>query len=334
MTALKASISNFEATVARAEINGDLWAVLVENNAPRLLGDVFLAAVAAVVQDSNWRQAKSDLEQLIRDHVDRCRPAIEPMQGALPTLLTIKSQTDSESPVEMKKIQDAVEDLEVTQVIEPAIMNSLNEVAGLAPFAFTDLHFCECEGNLYAATSPRVAIMKCAFERNERRPKGPADGANKELGGALGTDKDALATGVENGPVYCTECEIPLNGPVQYEEHKMGKKHKKNVKRCIGKPNGCKACDLPPTKRAADEKVPDDAVARDPVAGAPPMPYTPPPQGICHPCPQPHGRDDLTVHYPGAQPDWLNMHQFDPHLMHQQPQCAPCMPWGHGFWLQ
>ena len=129
----------------------------MENDAPRLLGDVFLAAVAAVVLDSNWRQAKSDLEQLIRDHVDTCRPAIEPMQGARPTLLTIKSQTDPESHVAMKKIQDAVDDLEITQVIEPAIMNSLNELAGLAPFApfaLTDLHFCECGGDYIWSRSP------------------------------------------------------------------------------------------------------------------------------------------------------------------------------------
>ena len=32
------------------------------------------------------------------------------------------------------------------------------------------------------------------------------------------------------GSVYCQLCEMWLNGPTQLEDHKIGKKHKKNVR--------------------------------------------------------------------------------------------------------
>ena len=33
-----------------------------------------------------------------------------------------------------------------------------------------------------------------------------------------------------NGGIYCFCCEMWLNGPAQYEYHKVGKKHQKNIK--------------------------------------------------------------------------------------------------------
>ena len=35
----------------------------------------------------------------------------------------------------------------------------------------------------------------------------------------------------EDGAVYCEWCEMYLNGPTQWEDHKIGKKHKKHSKR-------------------------------------------------------------------------------------------------------
>ena len=35
----------------------------------------------------------------------------------------------------------------------------------------------------------------------------------------------------DDGAVYCLDCEMWLNGPTQWEDHKWGKKHKKNLQR-------------------------------------------------------------------------------------------------------
>ena len=34
----------------------------------------------------------------------------------------------------------------------------------------------------------------------------------------------------DNGAVYCDMCEMWLNGPTQWQDHRIGKKHKKNSK--------------------------------------------------------------------------------------------------------
>ena len=33
--------------------------------------------------------------------------------------------------------------------------------------------------------------------------------------------------------VYCPECEMWLNGPTQWEDHQIGRKHKKNLRRLL-----------------------------------------------------------------------------------------------------
>ena len=42
----------------------------------------------------------------------------------------------------------------------------------------------------------------------------------------------------ENGAFYCETCEMWLNGLTQWEDHKIGRKHRKNVRR-RGPPPTC-----------------------------------------------------------------------------------------------
>ena len=42
---------------------------------------------------------------------------------------------------------------------------------------------------------------------------------------------DKQADKVETTAVYCQECQAWLNGPRQWEDHKIGKKHRKNVQK-------------------------------------------------------------------------------------------------------
>ena len=39
---------------------------------------------------------------------------------------------------------------------------------------------------------------------------------------------------LDDGVVYCSCCVMFLNGPVQWEDHRIGKKHKKRLKRFLG----------------------------------------------------------------------------------------------------
>ena len=48
----------------------------------------------------------------------------------------------------------------------------------------------------------------------------------------LAPEEDHPAANLEWGlAIYCEECEMWLNGGTQWEDHKIGKKHKKNVKK-------------------------------------------------------------------------------------------------------
>ena len=37
-----------------------------------------------------------------------------------------------------------------------------------------------------------------------------------------------MAAGFEDGAVYCNICEVWLNGPAQWDDHKLGRKHRRN----------------------------------------------------------------------------------------------------------
>ena len=48
----------------------------------------------------------------------------------------------------------------------------------------------------------------------------------------------------EGGAVYCPDCSTWLNGPGQWEDHKIGKKHRKNTQKKSGLQKG--VCDVVP----------------------------------------------------------------------------------------
>ena len=83
----------------------------------------------------------------------------------------------------------------------------------------------------------------------------------------------------EGGPVYCRDCEMWLNSPTQWEDHKVGKKHKKNFKRqlaggqTIGQKNIQKKEKAPAAKNARHAPAPQhEAPAHYQAAGPWPTP--------------------------------------------------------------
>ena len=80
------------------------------------------------------------------------------------------------------------------------------------------------------------------------------------------TEDDADETNgpPENGAAkYCPDCEMWLNGPIQWEDHKIGKKHKKNVKK--GGPSKTPASSKAKAKAEA-KQPPEEAAGESPEA--------------------------------------------------------------------
>jgi hypothetical protein len=69
-------------------------------------------------------------------------------------------------------------------------------------------------------------------------PPPPTDDEDEEEALILDDSADETPPPTENAAdsqaVYCEDCEMWLNGPTQWEDHKIGKKHKKNLKRNKG----------------------------------------------------------------------------------------------------
>ena len=75
------------------------------------------------------------------------------------------------------------------------------------------------------------------LERIESEAGGPEVAADADAAVSYATPaEDEMAT-------YCEICQMWLNGPTQWENHKIGKKHTKNVKN--GKAGGIKDKDKP-----------------------------------------------------------------------------------------
>ena len=235
---LKDDIATFERVAKRADTDRDPWARLVEHDAPRPLGDVFLAGIAAVVLDSNWRQAKSELRALIKDHVNECVPAAE--RASVPPL---RRTVENTTVQELVRVVSDGRDRHVlgdaaVRALHPSMQgDNISENQQLeAVFALTDVHIFAngLAGDLVGATSPRVAQMRCAYRANRREPTGPSAEEKEEEKEEEEVEEEEKEEDVEkadDGAVYCNCCEKWFNSLTQWKDHKIGKKHGKNLRK-------------------------------------------------------------------------------------------------------
>ena len=80
------------------------------------------------------------------------------------------------------------------------------------------------------------------------------------------------ATVNEDGAVYCKHCEMWLNGPTQWEDHKIGKKHKKNVRQKDPHPrcwSSCNGVENAPYEPSMGEYFPEEGLLSSGAAAEP-----------------------------------------------------------------
>ena len=244
---LKNSVTHFEGVLRRADKEEDLWPRLVANDAPRVLGDTFLAAIGAVLIDSTVAKATHDLRDLIHDHVQECRHAFIKSE-VLPkrcSVETIDREQFAEVTRKGKNCQVwgnfAGQPAPTSPVLEGESPSQNQQAISQikATLGLIDYHVCEIslegEQQLVGGTSPRVAEMRCAYLANHRLPTTGdsellSDGYDSEDESAGASE---MADDDNSGQaVWCADCEMLLNGPIQWEDHKIGKKHiNKNTKK-------------------------------------------------------------------------------------------------------
>jgi len=209
----------------------------------------------------------------------------------------------------------------------------------------TDVHFCCVDDVLIDARSPRTAELRAPYVDLEL----DSDTQDEEQICEECTDPNVTESGAAK---YCEDCEMWLNGPTQWEDHKIGKKHKKNVKKggankgiSSGTPTSVKSKTTLKTKggtpppppmpphpdyEASDSKAPtmDDSNVMPPYGYAPPpppwgypvpvYPYGPTPYGQFVPYPHMMWQEGGLPHPPLAQ--WQQAEQAAQHAAYQAQQ--------------
>ncbi len=79
--------------------------------------------------------------------------------------------------------------------------------------------------------------------------------------------------GADSQAVYCEDCEMWLNGPTQWEDHKIGKKHTKNLKR-TARAKAATNEKQPAKAKAQPEEIVAPTARSEPLADMQPHGYT------------------------------------------------------------
>lgn len=228
---LSRSIKAFAGTVHKAwKKDANPWPRILANDAPRAIGDAFIACLGAMVLDagSGYLQAR---EVLIK-HVQWCEkiplPEVDIAEQCGPEDIT---PTDLQGFV--KDARGTVCEIAFAPPAKPSgWCHDVGPQQVRDALALTDMYACKMNGVLVGARSPRTAPLlgknrqfqdvdsDSDSDDDEDPPAETARTANPGGGGMK-----------EGDAVYCETCEMWLNGPQQYEDHRIGKKHKKNCKR-------------------------------------------------------------------------------------------------------
>ena len=269
---LKQAIKGFAKLAKKLERDGDketFWPTMQTKGAPRFLGDVFQAVVAAVLQDSDWNNAARIFNPIIKEHVIDIVVRKESMDGA-------GAPSPWVDPV--SQVQREAEDLGLRIAFAkraPEDICARNDDHQCA------VHIQDANGServplpLIEAppATPRSAERRAACQAREQIKAALAnvnrtfatnigkDELKKELLKALAAGGGESAGNVDEGEsdegdssssvssdhettpslpaeqrtdgtsVYCPDCLMRLNGPTQWHDHRIGKKHRKNVLR-------------------------------------------------------------------------------------------------------
>jgi len=240
---LKNSVTHFEGVLHSAEKEEDMWPHLVANDAPRVLGDIFLAAIGAVLIDSTVAKATDDLRDLIVDHVQECRHAFIKSE-VFPkkcSVETIDCEKFAEVTCDGKKRQVwgnfAGQPASTSTDLEGESPSQNQQVISQikATLGLIDYHICEIslEGKqqLVGGTSPRVAEMRCAYLANNCLPTVGESELLRDWCDSEDHSAGASNNIVRSGQaIYCDVCRTWLTSEIQYRDHAKGKKHKKEAK--------------------------------------------------------------------------------------------------------
>ena len=261
-TELQKSAADF-ARFACRRAGPAVLAALLRNDAPRFLGQTFAASAAAIFLDTDMDGLRETFMPILESQVLSLMAAAGTEQSFLkPWIAPITAahrmavaeggfQLRQRGPPDMtnEEVSFAMWDAHNRGVFRitppgppPLGQSEVEKKQGQdlhrprEAFALDDFHIFQAvkgtvdSGPPVMATSPRTAKLRCALLfLNDGKPF-----AEEEEGVEEEREDDPQSVSNEsstsNKSVYCKDCKLWLNGPTQWEDHKIGKRHKTAVK--------------------------------------------------------------------------------------------------------
>ena len=250
--------------------------MLMQRDAPRILGDIFAAVAAAIFVDSNWSTFVKSFEQVIDDHL--LSLVKEPYEAEPFKLKAWMAPVEAAmSLVPSFAVRECSRQIAAIDVLKLAFDASTRRCFGhgslppapppesevveaelgcekqcKAALELKDFHVFQAYdgdtelGALVMATSPRSAKRRCAWQAYQQlggfkdhyderyriaceATEGKIECGDVPFDASALVQADATSIDTSGQAIYCKDCDMWLNGPKQWKDHKIGKKHKKNI---------------------------------------------------------------------------------------------------------
>eukprot|EP00930_Biecheleria_cincta_P031170 TRINITY_DN21631_c0_g2_i1.p1 TRINITY_DN21631_c0_g2~~TRINITY_DN21631_c0_g2_i1.p1 ORF type:complete len:1478 (+),score=338.07 TRINITY_DN21631_c0_g2_i1:79-4512(+) len=217
------------------------WQSLFKSGAPKVLGDLFLACVGAIVMDSDHMEA----DNLLSKHYNACVGVSRDCASAsLPEWLA-EGRPQSLEDVDLFSFCKAASSSgkftlppwirDIEQMKDQYEEGAKNDF--LLARNCTDICLLEVEQHDCVGSSPRSVEMKHSLEQtlgsdgqSQSDSSEPISNASEEEDSPK-KEQTAKSEPEHDGAIYCWHCEMWLNGPTQWADHEIGKKHRKAVRR-------------------------------------------------------------------------------------------------------
>ena len=251
------------------------WPYIIKNGAPRALGDAFLAVAGAIYLDSSWRQAKKILRPILEKHIESC----EPLVGMLLQCDQASVHTVGEDELEVDSLLHLLREVKEHKTLDRLAFAPGPDIDQVVnAFQFSDFHVCRVyhaeETKFVQGCSPRAAEIKaCLIDALPRDDLPSLPQGEDDVNELCKVATSSNSSDNPGGAIYCPTCDMWLNSSTQLEDHRIGKKHTKNINRSNA---GQKAKAKSPLKDGKD-KVGEGA-------GDPSSPGADPSANQHHPC--------------------------------------------------
>ena len=220
---LREAIDDFSSRVNAflSRSRGSLLQIL-GGGAPKVLGDVFLASIGAIVMDSDL----TEVEDLLEMHTQDCSGFMSALtRGPFTTNSVPSIRADL---LDRLSTHTCPTTIHAHSVVEAFSSYNRDLGGAQASLLCSDVALVEVDSRLYLSTTPQAALVQAAVRDLVQEDERPVTNAEKPGGGPekVGEAQSLQAT-EHDGAIYCRACDKWMNGPTQWADHEIGKRHRK-----------------------------------------------------------------------------------------------------------